>query len=72
MSPHEPWHVTRSAPVRADADGLFIPVDDLVGAVVGDAVIVSGPDDADSRTGVIAERTDGQDRAFFRLVLDGP
>ena len=69
---HEPWHVTRSSPVRADADGLFIPVDDLAGAFVGDAVIVSGPDGGDARTGTIAERTDGPDRPFFRLVLDGP
>ena len=70
MTSDDPWQVTRSSPVRADADGLFIPVDDLAGAAVGDAVVVSGPDGSDTRTGVIAELTDGPDQTFFRLDLD--
>ena len=62
--------VTRSAPVRADAEGLFVPTHDLPGATIGDRVIVVGPDGDDSRTGVIAELTDGLDQTFFRLELD--
>ncbi len=69
-SPNDRWHVTRSNPVRADAGGWFIPVDDLAGASVGDVVVVSGPEGKDSRTGVIAELTDGPERPFFRLDLD--
>jgi len=69
-SPKSPWHATRSSPVRADADGLFIPVDDLADAAVGDAVVVSGPDGGDTRSGVIAELTDGPERPFFRIELD--
>jgi len=64
------WTVVRSSPVRADADGLFIPTDQLVGAAVGDRVVVSGPDGDDSRTGVIAELIEGPDQRFFRAELD--
>jgi len=64
------WSVTRSSPVRADAEGLFVPVDDLADADVGDLVDVSGPDGDDARTGVIAERTESPSGTFFRLELD--
>jgi hypothetical protein len=64
------WHVKRSSPVRADADSLFVPVDDLAAATVGDTVLVSGPDGDDARRGVIAELTQGQGQSFFRLDLD--
>ena len=64
------WRVTRSTPVRADADGLFIPVDELSGATVGDLVIVSGPNAEDDRNGVIAELTYGSGRPFFRIEMD--
>ena len=63
------WTVTRTSPVRADAEGLFIPIDDLADAAVGDRVIVSGPDGDDARTGVIAELTEAPSGRFFRLEL---
>lgn len=65
------WTVTRTSPVRADAEGLFVPVEDLAGATVGDAVVVSGPDGTDARTGSIAELTEAPSGRFFRLELDG-
>jgi hypothetical protein len=64
------WTVSRASPVRADAEGLFVPVDDLAHAVVGDGVTVSGPDGNDVRTGVIAELTEAPSGRFFRLELD--
>jgi hypothetical protein len=64
------WSVTRTAPVRADAEGLFVSEDDLPSAAVGDLVDVSGPDGDDARTGVIAELTESPSGRFFRLDLD--
>jgi hypothetical protein len=65
-----PWRVTQSAPVRADAEGVFVPEDDLSGAEIGDRVIISGPHGDDSRSGVIAELTHNSDQTFFRIELD--
>ena len=56
--------------MRADAEGLFIPIDDLADATVGDGVAVSGPAGDDLRTGVIAELTEAPSGRFFRLELD--
>ena len=64
------WTVTRSSPVRADAEGMFVPVDDLPDASIGDHVVIAGPDGDDRRTGVIIERTDSQGQSFFRVDLD--
>ena len=66
----KPWHITRSAPVRADAEGLFVPTADVAGATIGDRVIISGPDGDDTCEGVIAERTESPDQPFFRIELD--
>jgi hypothetical protein len=56
--------------VRADAEGLFVPVEDLAHARVGDGVKVSGPDGDDVRTGVIVDLTEAPSGRFFRLELD--
>ena len=65
-----PWRITRSAPVRADAEGMFVPIHDLAGATIGDRVIISGPGGEDAREGVIAELTENVDQPFFRVELD--
>jgi len=65
-----PWRIARSAPVRADAEGIFVPRRDLAGATIGDRVIISGPEGDDSREGVIAELTENADQPFFRVELD--
>jgi len=72
------WHLQRSAPVRADAESLFIPVSELPDASVGDIVVLSGggssaasqSDDSDTRSSVIVELQEGTDEMFYRLVLD--
>ena len=41
MDPSERgWRITRTAPVRADAEGIFVPVVDVPGATIGDRVIL--------------------------------
>jgi hypothetical protein len=65
-----PWHIRRATPVRADAEGLFVPASDLPEAATGDRVVLAGPDGVDERSGVIVELTDDGDRTFFRLRLD--
>jgi len=71
MGPSEqPWRITRTAPVRADAEGIFVPVVDVAGGTIGDRVILSGPGGEDAREGVIAELTENSDQSFFRVELD--
>jgi len=64
------WHLERRSPVRDDAPGIFVPVDDLDGAEVGDAVVVNASDDGAERTGTIAEIMARAGDDFFRIDLD--
>ena len=61
------WHLERSAPVRADAEGLFVPASDLPDAVVGDIVVVTGDEGGEARTGTIAETRHRQRQRYIRL-----
>ena len=63
------WHLERTAPVRADADGLFVPLADLPDAALGDSVVIRGHDGGEERTGTIAETTEHDGQPFFRLDL---
>jgi hypothetical protein len=65
-----PWQVHRVAPVRADADSLFVAADQIPGATVGDVVELDAGDDTDVRLGRIADLTDRDGASFFRLDLD--
>jgi hypothetical protein len=62
------WYLERTSPVRADAEGLFIPAADLPDATIGDVVIVRG-NEGDARAGTIADTTEADDEPFFRLEL---
>ncbi len=64
------WRVERHRPVRADAPGIFVPVGDLDGAEVGDAVVVNAGDDGAERTGTIAEIMSGAGDDCFRIDLE--
>jgi len=68
--PPKSWHLERTTPVRADAEGMFVPAVDLPGAGVGDSVTVRGRTGGAERIGVIAEVTERDGRRFFRLELD--
>ncbi|MBI5089995.1 MAG: hypothetical protein HZB15_14325 [Actinobacteria bacterium] len=63
------WYLERTAPVRADAEGLFLPASDLPEADVGDVVVVKGHDDATMRAGPIAATAPLDEEEFFRVVL---
>ena len=63
------WHLERSAPVRADAEGLFVPAAHLADAQIGDVVVIEGHEGGEQRTGAIAETVDREGEAFFRLDL---
>ena len=56
--------------MRADAEGLFVRVDHLPEAAIGDAVEIVGHDGGDDRTGMIVATVYHDETAFFRLVLD--
>jgi hypothetical protein len=64
------WFVQRSAPVRADAEGLFVPADDVPDAAIGDIVVVQGHAGGESRTGTIVETSEHDRQRFFRLELE--
>ena len=63
------WHLERSAPVRADAEGLFVPASDLPDATVGDDVVITGHEGGEERRGTIAEERDRNRQCFYRLEL---
>jgi hypothetical protein len=63
------WHLERRAPVRADAEGLFVPATELPEATIGDVVVVKGHEGGEERTATIAETRDHGREHFFRLDL---
>jgi hypothetical protein len=63
------WLLERNAPVRADAEGLFVPAADLPDALIGDVVLVQGHEGGEQRAGTIAEQTELDEQQFFRLDL---
>ena len=67
------WHLNRQSGVRADAPGIFVPTSELVGADVGDEVVVEGDDPARSdRRGTIAATSERDGTSYFRLDFDSP
>jgi hypothetical protein len=70
MDPHpHTWTLVRTAPARADAEGLFVPASDLPQARLGDTVVVTGHEGGDERVGTIVEATHEDDQDYFRLRL---
>lgn len=63
------WRVERQQELRDDADGLFVPAEDLRDAAVGDHVVIT--DGHTERHGVVASVvTDDERGAFVRVTLD--
>jgi hypothetical protein len=56
--------------VRADAEGLFVPLAELPHATIGDVVVVEGPERDAPRSGIITATTEADDDQFFRVKLD--
>jgi hypothetical protein len=69
MGERSTWHVRRSAPVRSDADSIFIASSDAPGAVIGDRIILEGEEDSVERVGVVVEQIDRDGESHFRLQM---
>ncbi|MBK5330822.1 MAG: hypothetical protein JJD93_02560 [Ilumatobacteraceae bacterium] len=63
------WQWQEHAPVRADAEGMFVPCSALPDAGVGDIVVVNGDAGGEQRTGTITALSEGDDETFFRVAL---
>ena len=62
------WHVRRSAPVRADADSIFIPESDAPGATISDRIIFEN-EDGSEHTARVVEATDREGEPYLRVEL---
>lgn len=65
------WRLDRNAPVRADADSMFIPTSELPGASIGDRITISEHDGDAERIGTVVEFVPDAHLPSLRLVLDG-
>jgi hypothetical protein len=63
------WQWQAPAPVRADAESMFVPCSALPDAGVGDIVVVSSDAGGEQRTGTISALSEGDDETFFRVAL---
>ena len=64
------WEWKCPAPVRADADSVFVPCAAVPGARVGDIVVVESESGDETRTGTITATSQGDDELFFRVALE--
>ena len=63
------WRWTCSAPVRADAESMFVPCSEVPDAGVGDIIAVTDEAGGVARTGTITAMSEGDDEMFFRLAF---
>lgn len=70
MADAQSWELERSAPVRADADGVFVPLGELPDAVVGDRVILFDHSGGVDREGTIVAVAEHDGVPFHRIGLD--
>jgi hypothetical protein len=73
MDPSRRWSVEQH--VRADAESIFVPLDELAGATVGDTVDVDAPGgEGPARLGRITEQVSDANRGEFFIVriVDAP
>ncbi len=64
------WRWECSAPLRADAESVFVPCSEVPDANVGDTIVVTAHSGGQSRTGTVAAWTDGDNEMFFRVTLE--
>jgi hypothetical protein len=64
------WQWECPAPVRADAESIFVPFSAVPEAEIGDAVVVRGGAGGEDRTGTIVATSDGDDEMFFRVSFE--
>ena len=64
------WHLERNAPMRADAESIFVPAAELSEASTGDAVVVSSHGGGDQRTGSVVDTIDRDGESYLRIEFD--
>ena len=64
------WQWKCPAPVRSDAESMFVPCSALPNAGVGDIIVVKGDAGGEERTGTITAMSEGDDETFFRVALE--
>lgn len=64
------WQWVCPAPVRADAESMFVPCSVLPDAELGDTVVVTHDAGGGERAGTITAVSDRGDERFFRLALE--
>jgi len=64
------WQLKRNAPVRADAEGMFVPSAELADATLGDVVVATGDAGGETRRGKVVEVVERDGEAFLRLAFD--
>jgi hypothetical protein len=68
--PPQSWKWKCPAPVRADAESIFVPCSAEPDAAVGDMIIVQDEAGGEDRIGTITAVSEGDDEMFFRLTLE--
>jgi hypothetical protein len=68
--PPRTWQWKCLAPVRADAESMFVPCSAVPDAAVGDFIVVRDESGGEERTGTITAMSEGDDEMFFRLALE--
>jgi hypothetical protein len=64
------WRWKCLAPVRADAESMFVPCSAVPDAAVGDLIVVKDETGGEERTGIITAMSKGDDEMFFRRALE--
>jgi hypothetical protein len=64
------WTWKCPAPVRADAESIFVPCSAVPDAVMGDIIVVQDESGGEDRTGTVTAMSQGDDEMFLRLVLE--
>jgi hypothetical protein len=64
------WQWNCPAPVRADAESMFVPCSAVPDAGVGDIIVVKSDAGGEERIGTITAISEGDDETYFRLAFD--
>ena len=67
--PARTWQWQCPAPVRADAEGMFVPCSAVPDAEIGDLIVVKDQTGGEERTGTITALSEGDDEVFFRVAF---
>jgi hypothetical protein len=64
------WTWKCPAPLRDDAESVFVPCSAVPDATVGDIVVLEAESGGEGRTGTITATSQADDEMFFRVALE--